>query len=214
MRRKIVPLGGVILLLLIGITFWLSFSKQYVCKGDNRPIPFKRLSDERSFPFLDTGHPPSYWKHNSPYPYPYYDKYHLAITRFPDVRTCLKDSEKEKQMPNLTHFDWDKIKGIEDAKVCMFRVYSSIGSIEGSKQWLESQGFSIDNIFKEGFGKEEVTSIQAYAVAKKCGQRFREDYGINLLGWLTSIDNHTLGVSPVFSSSEEVTSVGAWFIYN
>src|SRR4051812_19154070 len=102
MRRKLIFLSGGILLLLVGFAFWFFSSEQNlrggaetgskICKGDTQPILFKRLSDERNFPFLLFGRSLSTWKERSDY-YQYLE----AISRFPDVRSCLMDSEKKKQ---------------------------------------------------------------------------------------------------------------------
>src|SRR4051812_43203149 len=100
MSKRVIFLGGVILVLLVGIAFWFSASEQslrrgaetgsQMCEKDVGPISFKRLSDEKSFPFLNAGRSLSFWEDKTPY----YDDYREAVARFSDVRSCLVDSER------------------------------------------------------------------------------------------------------------------------
>src|SRR4051812_23987937 len=93
--KKVITAGG-ILLILIGAAFLLPVperGERSLCKGSPRPIPFKRLSDERNFPYLENGRPLSYWEHKKPN----YDKYRAAVVRFPNARVCLISSEREKK---------------------------------------------------------------------------------------------------------------------
>jgi hypothetical protein len=176
MRNRLIVLSGGILLILVGIVFWLSTSVENLrrevemgtqrCGRDVGSITVKRLSAETAFPFLRTNRPLSdFPKH------PDYEKHHAAVTRFPDVRACLMDSEREKQTPDLTRFDWSKIKAKYDARVCLFRIFSSIGSIDGSRLWLESQGFKPKDPY-ESSNMRGLLIMEAGWFTDKCGERF------------------------------------------
>lgn len=164
LRKKGVFVSVGILLVLRVSAYWFFIgdgARNLMCKGNNLPVSFARLSDETAFPFLKSGVLFSQLekRHDS-------TEHQSAITRFPDARSCLVDSEGKKQIPSLTRFDWDKIRVTQDAEVCLFRILSSIRSFKGSQKWLESQGLSIgktqDRSFfsnapfeeKEEFGKQ------------------------------------------------------------
>jgi hypothetical protein len=121
--------------------------------------------------------PPLPWQTFAP-PFSHAE-YRAAAARFPDVTSCLFDSERQKKAPNLALFDWNKIKSNEEAEVCMFRVFSSIGGVEGASKWLESQGFKIwsiekpTSIMEQRGQKDSDTQIYASWSIKECGERFR-----------------------------------------
>jgi hypothetical protein len=201
MEKRNIYIGGCILALLIGFAFWSPPSKQNLCKGNTRPIPFKRLSDEKNFPFLDSGRPLSYLKNKAPN----YNEYRAAVSRFSNVRACLIAQEKEEQHPNLTRFDWNEVKAQEDAEVCIFRVVSSLGGADETKQWLNSQGFELIPSYNKN-------SVSGLWNTDKCGQRFVEkskwhDWIDQLLG----LKNVDFWVSARFSADNEVTNVGVGF---
>jgi hypothetical protein len=196
----------VILPLAFGLTFWTFTLEQnshkvadkvnQICKGDTRPVPFKRLSDEKNFPFLMFGHPPSVWHKNQDY-----EAIRESVARFPNVRSCLIKSEKEKQIPNLTLFDWNAVKGTKDAEVCVFRIATSIGGIEGTKQWLISQGLGITDVMEipasivSLTGEQKPgTRINASWSTKICGLRFRE-----------------IPFSPLDQLYQRLIAYGVWF---
>jgi len=125
------------------------------------------------------------------------------------VRACLVSSEWETPTPDLTRFDWDRIKGQEDAAVCAFRVFSSIGSVKGSKQWLESQGFkaSIDYI---SIGRVPATRVYGIWRTKTCGDRYKEQ-----LTWVGAITHMLISgdfwLTVWVTENNEVKSTGAYF---
>jgi hypothetical protein len=215
MRNRLIFLGSGILLLLISIILWSSTSMQNLrreaemgtqkCGREVGLIPFKRLSYETVFPFLYAAHPLSdFPKH------PYYEEYRAAVTRFPEVRACLLDSEKEKQTPNLTRFDWNKMNSTFDAEVCLFRVFSSIGSIEESRQWFESQGFKPHPLYQAS-GDPGLLIMEAGWFTDKCGERFVSRH---FWEWLSQLlDNNPISTSVWFTGDGEVRAVGVSYIY-
>jgi hypothetical protein len=212
MRKRIIFIGGGILLLLVSFAFWFSTSTQNLrretematqkCGRDVGPIPFKRLSDK---PFLHDNRPLSdITKH------PHYEGYRDAVTRFPDVRACLVDSERGKQIPDLTRFDWNKIKSRDDAEVCLFRVFSSIGNVERSRQWFESQGFKTKDPYKS-FRNPGLLIIEAGWFTDKCGERFVSRH---FWEWFSQLlDDTPISTGVGFTGDGEVGSVGVSFTY-
>lgn len=96
-------------------------------------IPYKDLADEKTQPFVAFGSP------LTPESYDF-KNYQKSIERFPEVKSCLTQSEQQKAMPDITRFDWRKINNDHDAKVCLFRVFSSIGDPKNADSWLKTQG--------------------------------------------------------------------------
>ncbi|MEM9499961.1 MAG: hypothetical protein AAGA28_18735 [Pseudomonadota bacterium] len=106
------------------------------CRSDNScTIEYDHLSDQKSEPFrfigrvVDEDHPR-------------WGQYRKAIQRYPDVRTCLTEEEKDKQTPNLLVFDWRTFGFSSSAEVCIFRIASSLGSPDRFVRWLDFHNFS------------------------------------------------------------------------
>jgi hypothetical protein len=99
------------------------------------PIPYMRLSKQETEPFLfyddvvDANHP---WAYD----------YGAAIRRFPDVRSCLIEKERNKPQPDLRQIDWVAIDNIREIEVCVFRIASSIDDVESVKLWLQYHEFA------------------------------------------------------------------------
>jgi len=104
-----------------------------------QPIAYKRLSSEKEFPFLQFGKTLS--ERKKYLPAQDFRKYEQAVQRWPDVRSCLIPSEREKENPNLLLFDWQQVRSTEEAEVCLFRVMSSLADVEKAGQWFLAQGF-------------------------------------------------------------------------
>lgn len=102
------------------------------------PIAYRRLSDESTAPFIMFGG-------RVPVDHPEYSDYAKSIRRFPGIKSCLKTPETKNARPDISQFDWDKMRSRTDAEVCLFRVFTSIGAIEDSRRWLQSQGFSLES---------------------------------------------------------------------
>jgi len=64
-----------------------------------------------------------------------WDRYAGALLRRPDTLSCLRPSEQEATRPNLLAFDWHRVRGY-DRDVCLFRVATSLGSIERLRAWM------------------------------------------------------------------------------
>lgn len=100
------------------------------------PIPYVRLAKQETEPYLldgkvvDESHPR-------------YVHYGEPILRFPDVRSCLVESERGEPVPDLRLMDWDAAENLADVDVCVFRVASSIGDVDTVKLWLRYHGFHV-----------------------------------------------------------------------
>ncbi|MBO9410261.1 MULTISPECIES: hypothetical protein [unclassified Ruegeria] len=106
-------------------------------------IEFDHLANQETDPFLflgktvDSVHPQ--WK-----------RYRRALRRFPDVTSCLIESEREKKEPNLLKLDWEKVGTGSGAEVCVFRVASSLGTADRTLKWLEYQRFRFSGLNRRG----------------------------------------------------------------
>lgn len=99
------------------------------------PIPYVRLAKQETEPFLFFGKVVDE-------DHPRYGDYGRALRRFPDVRSCLIVSEREKPQPDLRQIDWDAIQDIREIEVCVFRVASSTEDVETVQRWLEYHQFT------------------------------------------------------------------------
>jgi len=74
---------------------------------------------------------------NSPFQRGVSDRdYTAALVKFPDTKSCLVKEEQNKARPDLRFIDWDKIRNVEDADVCVWRIFSSLNSSARANQWL------------------------------------------------------------------------------
>jgi len=102
-------------------------------------IVYVRLAKQETEPFLfqgkvvDVNHP-------------WFSDYRKALRRFPNVRSCLIEVERENPQPDLRQIDWGAIGNIREIEVCVFRVASSIGDIATIKLWLLHHGFTMDEV--------------------------------------------------------------------
>lgn len=114
----------------------------------NCPIPYVRLSNQETDPFLffgtimDESHPR--WR-----------QYRRYLFKFTEVRGCLTKKEQEKVEPNLSLIDWQNVGTGRGADVCIFRIVSSLGTPERAKRWLELQGFETRPLQRLGHEREK-----------------------------------------------------------
>jgi hypothetical protein len=97
-------------------------------------IQYEKLSTQAEDPFLFLG------KLVEP-GHPRFEAFKEALQRFPNVRTCLLDSEVNSEEPNLLKFDWRRPEGGPELEVCLFRVMSSLGGPGPIYEWLQYHEF-------------------------------------------------------------------------
>lgn len=95
------------------------------------PIAYKHLATEKSHPFPLYSGRESRVAHKS------------AIWKFPDVSSCLTWSEQFTKTPDLRNMSWWSLSTAEDADVCLFRIFSSIESVDDVIAWVGSLGLNI-----------------------------------------------------------------------
>ncbi len=98
------------------------------------PIPYVRLSKQETEPFLFLGKVVDE-------DHPRYGDYRAALSRFPDVRSCLTEEEREKPQPDLRQVEWGGIRDTRDIDVCVFRIATSVKAIDIIKEWLGLNSF-------------------------------------------------------------------------
>jgi hypothetical protein len=69
------------------------------------------------------------------------EQFRGSVARFPAVQSCLTDEQASATEPDLSSFDWTKMRGAEDATVCLFRVASSYQNIDAFESWIAQFGF-------------------------------------------------------------------------
>jgi len=99
-------------------------------------ISYDHLSGEETEPFLKLGIRPMDMEPSSQIKKKYVD----AVKRWPDVRSCLVRSERSKETPDLRKINWWWIRTETAIEVCMFRIFTSLGTPEKAKAWFEAQG--------------------------------------------------------------------------
>ncbi|WP_170431711.1 hypothetical protein [Ruegeria arenilitoris] len=108
----------------------------YCRTDDSCEIAYHHLANQDTDPFLflgkvvDQGHPQ--WK-----------RYRKLLRRYPDVVSCLVESEHEKEEPNLLKLDWEEVGTGSGAEVCVFRIARSLSSLDKITAWLEYHSFRV-----------------------------------------------------------------------
>jgi hypothetical protein len=94
-------------------------------------IPYDHLSDEATDPHFG-GRPIIY---NPPLV--------AAIRRWPHVRDCLVASERNAEAPDLRLIDWDLFADYDEAMVCLWRIFASLGTSERIGNWIAFHGYNV-----------------------------------------------------------------------
>ncbi len=134
---------------------------EYCRANDSCTIGFDHLANQETDPFLFLGkivnreHPQ--WK-----------RYRKDLRRFPDVASCLVDSERQKKKPNLLKLDWDEVGTGSGAEVCVFRIASSLKDSGQTLNWLAFHMFRFSGLnrigsqkFKPRYETEPISQVTA-----------------------------------------------------
>ena len=70
-----------------------------------------------------------------------------AMRRFPDRQSCLKPGADASKRQDLVKMDWDRIATTSEAEVCIFRLLHGWGGVVDAAEWLEAQGFRVEESF-------------------------------------------------------------------
>lgn len=176
------------------------------CRSANScSIEYDYLSNQKTDPFLFLGRVVND-------EHPQWRTYQKTLRRHPDVESCLAKEERNERHPNLLHVDWAYVGTSRGAEICLFRIASSLGSIERIVEWLEYQGFrhrglnrSVSPKFKPHFETQPVADITASWTA----ERYREISP----SWLSSLTGYDLINSYLlvlsFDQNDKISGVDA-----
>jgi len=96
-----------------------------------KPFDYKYLSNEDIDPFLWYGKVPVFERGKGRL-----NRYVRTARKIRDVRDCLIRSEQKKAAPDLRLIDWRNLGEGVALDVCLFRIFASIGDIEGVANWM------------------------------------------------------------------------------
>jgi hypothetical protein len=173
-------------------------------------IPYDHLSDEASEPFLrglDL-------IRNKPL--------FAARKRFPHVRDCLIATERNAEAPDLRLIDWDLFADHEEAKVCLWRIFASLGSGERIGTWIGFHGYQVSSGHTFGDASlEDTFKMKSWYISGRkswSGWQMRQPM-VPTKGWwrlLLKIDplftTERLGVSGSYGKIDVVQFAGVWDI--
>lgn len=131
-------------------------------------IEYDYLSNQETDPFLFLGLVVNQ-------EHPRWRKYKKSLRRYPDVRDCLVASEQAVETPNLLMIDWDRVGTSENASVCVFRIASSLNTIERIEAWLSYHKFKsrgANRIVSKNF----VSAYETYPVSSINGHWTADQY--------------------------------------
>lgn len=175
------------------------------------PVPYVRLATQETEPFLFLGKVVDK-------DHPRYSDFRRALRRFPNVRSCLIEAEREKRRPDLRQIDWGLIENGQETHVCVFRIASSIEGVEGIKTWFRSQGFRVGELrravsekYVPKYDTDPFYGISAYLTAEQVRKLYPYSWYWwleSLLEWLTDKDLSRGSSSTIsFSHSGKVVGV-------
>lgn len=170
------------------------------------PIPYVRLAKQETEPFLFLG---KVVNEN----HPRHEDYDRALRRFPDVRSCLTEDERNKPQPDLREIDWDEMRNVRDVDVCVFRIASSIQDVDRIKNWLRHQGFTVGEMsrrFSESYTPRYATEPAFGLQAHMSVDRFRKIFPKPWITILTGVEllrNYWLTIS--FSQEYQIVDVSS-----
>ena len=111
------------------------------------PIPYKQLASEKSHPikydrisFRKDLIPGSFWFYVDRYLFE--PDWSMARGKFLTVRSCLHYTERDKEKPDLRKVDWSRMGSQLEINICLFRIFASLGTVDGAIAWLKTQGAS------------------------------------------------------------------------
>ncbi|MES0823861.1 hypothetical protein [Ruegeria sp. SCP11] len=161
------------------VDFWES------CRSDDScTIEYNHLADQETDPFLFLGKVVDKL-------HPQWTRYRRVLRRYPDVVSCLVESEREKKEPNLLKLDWDRIGTGSGAEVCVFRVASSLGSADRTLTWLQYHKFRFSGLnrrWSQNFQPRFDTQPIYQVTARWSIEQYRE---VNP-SWLSSLTGYEL----------------------
>lgn len=171
---------------------------------DSCTIEYDHLANQDTDPFLfigkvvDREHPK--WR-----------SYRKALRRYPDVRDCLVEEERDKSEPNLLMIDWERIGTGKNASVCVFRIASSLGSVERIQAWLAYHRFKFGSVSRR-VSESFIPHYETYPVynitASWSADRYREFNP----SWLVAITGYDLIYSYTlvlnFDQNQRIAGVG------
>jgi hypothetical protein len=168
------------------------------------PIPYMQLAKQETEPFLFLGHVVDV-------NFPRYDDYKRALRRFPDVRSCLIEVERDKPQPDLRQIDWDAVRNTKDIDVCVFRIASSIRDVEYIRLWLTHHNFEVAGLARR-LSKKYVPSYETdpiyFLSANLSTEKFREIFPKPWIEKLMGFEGlHSYSLSIVFSQTRQVVGV-------
>lgn len=104
------------------------------CSAEACRVSVDRLStqDLRPFRFAGTVMDPGQ---------PGWADFRGTITRYEDARACLLPEEQERSDPDLLAMDWQRVRGIDERDVCLFRIFTTFDDIASVEAWLRHHDF-------------------------------------------------------------------------
>lgn len=102
------------------------------------------------------------------------DEYDAALTEYRSVRDCLVESERDKQQPDLTRFDWTAMPNHGAAYACFVLIFTSYRTAADVMWWMASQRMLI----RRGYGKYRIGGPADHISQLS----FSRDFGVGLSG--------------------------------
>lgn len=158
---------------------------------------YKQLATQKDQPYFRSGRPMGLQS-----------SYGNSILKFPDVRSCLMASERHAETPDLRRMEWSEMESTRDVDVCVFRILSSLPSMEDGRSWFRSQGFELTDVKSAKaqiaipFQKKGKVYMSYTAVSGT--EEFSSKTNDK---WTQSSAAHSVTVEVIFSQDNQIQSV-------
>lgn len=106
-------------------------------------------------------------------------EYDAALERYPSVRDCLIEQERDKPQPNLAWFDWENMPNHGAAYACFVLIFTSYDTAFDVMWWMTQQRMEVVRRYAKyrvGGPADHITDLER-----------SEDFGLRLDGWLPEV---------------------------
>lgn len=143
---------------------------------------------------------------------PRWEKTKKYIKRYPTAAQCLKQEEQSKPVVDLRNIDWRGPEGFVGLEVCLFRIMTSLKSVEEMYAWFTYHGFKISPVsrYRSEFahvGRDAYLPVKSFTAIWEIDEYYerRPNWFYSLTKFGTA---YSVSVTVSLSNDDNVSKVG------
>jgi hypothetical protein len=199
---KQVVLSVSVLFAAMGGLSWFDAARAENPEVTGPPIPYDHFANQETDPFLYSGR-------LMDEDHPRWRQFRGPLQKYPDVRDCLVEGERESEQPNLLKIDWRGVGPGASREVCVFRIARSLKDVELIRQWLLYHQFRVGELSRV-FDEDYTPRYETQRIYNMQGSWTKEQYRKIHPSWLAALTGFdpVYGHGLLFEFSEDFTVVG------